>query len=153
MKDDTPSAEESFYLEDFMPYRLAVLAKAVSTAFAKTYAERFGISIAQWRVMAAIGRAPNCSASSIVEHTALDKVQVSRALSGLIDIGHVERRADENDRRNSVLNFTEQGLKIYEQIVPAGRDFEERLMSVMSSQDIDELERLLDKLVSQAKEL
>ena len=153
MRNGAPKDPESFHLEDFIPYRLAVLAKAVSTAFAKTYAERFGITIPQWRVMSAIGRAPNCSASSIVEHTALDKVQVSRAVAGLIDIGHVERRADEKDRRNSVPNFTKQGLDIYEQIVPAGRAFEERLMSVMSSADIAELDHLIDKLMSQVKEL
>jgi|TARA_B100000315_G_C14499887_1_gene551811 DNA-binding MarR family transcriptional regulator len=153
MKDDTPTDLESFYLEDFIPYRLAVITKAVSTAFSKTYAERFDITIPQWRVMAAIGREPNCSASSIVKYTVLDKVQVSRAVSGLIEMGHVERRSDEKDRRNSVLSFTEQGRGVYEQIVPAGRAFEERLMAVMSSQDIDELDRLLDKLMAQAKEL
>ncbi|MBT4938208.1 MAG: hypothetical protein HON14_03675 [Rhodospirillaceae bacterium] len=52
-----------------------------------------------------------------------------------------------------MLNFTKQGLDIYEQIVPAGRAFEERLMSVMNSQDINDLNRLIDKLMSQAKEL
>jgi DNA-binding MarR family transcriptional regulator len=153
MKDGTPNPEDSFTLEDFIPYRLAVLAKAVSTAFSKTYAERFGISIPQWRVMAAIGRAENCTASSIVEHAAMDKVQVSRAVSSLIIVGHVESRADNKDRRNSVLSFTPQGRAIYNKIIPAGRDFEESLMSVMSTQDIDDLDRLLRKLSAQAKEL
>ena len=58
MRNGAPKDPESFHLEDFIPYRLAVLAKAVSTAFAKTYAERFGITIPQWRVMSAIGREP-----------------------------------------------------------------------------------------------
>jgi DNA-binding MarR family transcriptional regulator len=83
----------------------------------------------------------------------MDKVQVSRAVSGLIKLALVERQADENDRRNSFLSFTPQGRAIYDQIVPAGRDFEERLMSVMSAEDIDDLDRLLAKLMDQAKEL
>ncbi len=153
MKDDPQIPTESFYLEDFIPYRLAVLTKAVSTSFSKTYAEKFGITIAQWRVMAAIGREANCTASSIVEHAAMDKVQVSRAVSGLIKLGHVESRAHDKDRRNSVLSFTPKGRATYEQIVPAARAFEKSLMSVMSAKDIDDLDRLLEKLSAQAKEL
>ena len=44
-----------FKLEGFIPYQLAVVAESVSKAFSKTYAKRFGITIAQWRVLAAIG--------------------------------------------------------------------------------------------------
>ena len=153
MKDDTINRAEEFTLEDFIPYRLAVVAKSVSTAFSKTYAERFGITIPQWRVLAAIGREPNCTASSIVEHAAMDKVQVSRAVAGLIKVGLVASQPDQKDRRNSVLSFTGEGRTIYDQVVPAGRAFEEKLMSVMSEKDLTDLERLLDKLSQQAKQL
>ena len=153
MKDDIENRPEKFTLEDFIPYRLAVVAKSVSTAFSKTYAERFGITIPQWRVLAAIGREPHCTASGIVEHAAMDKVQVSRAVSGLIKIGLVTSQPDEKDRRNSVLSFTREGRAIYDQVVPAGRAFEEKLMSVMSEKDLIDLKRLLDKLSQQAKQL
>ncbi len=153
MKDETQTPPENFILEDFIPYRLAVLSKSVSTAFSKTYAERFGIKIPQWRVLAAMGREPSCTASSIIEHTAMDKVQVSRAVSSLVERGYIESRPDDNDRRNSVLSFTVQGRAIYDKIVPAGRAFEENLMSVMSNEDVIELDRLLEKLAVQAKEL
>ena len=153
MKDNSQTPPDSFHLEDFIPYRLAVLAKSVSTAFSKTYAERFGISIPQWRVIAATGREPGCTASSIAEHAAMDKVQVSRAVAKLMEMGLIKSQPDDNDRRNSVLSFTAEGQAIYDQIVPAGRAFEENLMSVMSDQDLTDLDRLLEKLTSQAKEL
>ena len=130
MKDDIENRPEKFTLEDFIPYRLAVVAKSVSTAFSKTYAERFGITIPQWRVLAAIGREPHCTAS-----------------------GLVTSQPDEKDRRNSVLSFTSEGRAIYDQVVPAGRAFEEKLMSVMSEKYLTDLERLLDKLSQQAKQL
>ena len=136
MKDDIENRPEKFTLEDFIPYRLAVVAKSVSTAFSKTYAERFGITIPQWRVLAAIGREPHCTASGIVEHAGL-----------------VTSQPDEKDRRNSVLSFTSEGRAIYDQVVPAGRAFEEKLMSVMSEKYLTDLERLLDKLSQQAKQL
>ena len=153
MKNKTHNLTSDFTLEDFIPYRLAVLAKSVSTAFSKTYAERFGISIPQWRVMAAIGREPNCTASSIVEHAAMDKVQVSRAVSGLIKMDLLKKKLDKKDRRNAVLSFTKQGQEIYNQIVPTGREFESRLMSVMNEEEQENIDKLLKKLASQAKKL
>ena len=153
MKNETNKTITDFSLENFIPYRLAVLAKSVSTAFSKTYAEHYGISISQWRVMAAIGRESNCTASSIVEHTAMDKVQVSRAVSGLIQMGVLKSKLDKNDRRNNVLSFTPQGQRIYNNIVPTGREFEEKLMSIMDSKELKTFDNLLKKLSSQVKKL
>ena len=143
----------SFTLEEFIPYRLAVLAKSVSAAFSKTYVKRFGITVPQWRVMAAVGRAPNCTASSIVEHTAMDKVQVSRAVAGLLAMKYLESHLNENDRRSAVLSFSEEGQSVYNQIVPAGLDFEAKLMSVMNKKDLEQIDTLFTKLASQAKKL
>ena len=87
MPDSLTTTDAPLLLQDFLPYRLAVLAKLVGAAFSQAYGERFGISNPQWRVLFALGRKPNCSASHVVQHAALDKVQVSRAVAGLIQMG------------------------------------------------------------------
>ncbi|MAV88499.1 MAG: MarR family transcriptional regulator [Rhodospirillaceae bacterium] len=135
-----------FKLENFIPYQLAVVAESVSKAFSKTYAKRFGITIAQWRVLAAVGRESNCTASSIVEHTAMGKVQVSRAVSILIDKGYIKSRVDSRDRRNSILAFTNKGRSIYIQIIPAGITFERELIKIFTKEEIQQLNHLLSKL-------
>ena len=135
-----------FKLENFIPYQLAVVAESVSNAFSKTYAKRFGITIAQWRVLAAVGRESNCTASSIVEHTAMGKVQVSRAVSILIDKGYIKSRVDSRDRRNSILAFTNKGRSIYIQIIPAGITFERELIKIFTKEEIQQLNHLLSKL-------
>ena len=135
-----------FKLENFIPYQLAVVAESVRKAFSKTYAKRFGITIAQWRVLAAVGRESNCTASSIVEHTAMGKVQVSRAVSILIDKGYIKSRVDSRDRRNSILAFTNKGRSIYIQIIPAGITFERELIKIFTKEEIQQLNHLLSKL-------
>jgi len=40
-------------LETFLPYRLSVLANEVSTRLASVYAERFGLTIPEWRTSSA----------------------------------------------------------------------------------------------------
>jgi DNA-binding MarR family transcriptional regulator len=142
-----------FKLEGFIPYQLAVVAASVSKAFSKTYASRFGITIAQWRVLAAIGREPNCTASSIIEHTAMDKVQISRAVSILVDTGHIKSQIDPNDRRNSVLAFTDQGQSVYNKIIPAGMAFERKLLEIFTQEEIEQFDYLLSKLNIQSKKL
>ena len=86
MPDSLTSTDAPLLLQDFLPYRLAVLAKLVGAAFSQAYGERFGISNPQWRVLFALGRNPIVR-PHVVQHAALDKVQVSRAVAGLIQMG------------------------------------------------------------------
>ena len=50
MNDDARS-KPALMLEAFLPYRLAVLAHTTSRALAGVYAERFGLSIPEWRIL------------------------------------------------------------------------------------------------------
>ena len=153
MPDSLTTTAAPLRLPDFLPYRLAVLAKLVGAAFSLRYGERFGISNPQWRVLFALGRKPNCSASHVVQHAALDKVQVSRAVAGLIQMGFVARQIDTTDRRNSVLNMTEVGREIYDQIVPEALAFEASLKEGLSDAEVHQLDALLLKLVAKASKL
>jgi len=153
MPDSLSSKDSTLLLQDFLPYRLAVLAKIVGTAFSKAYGERFGITNPQWRVLFALGRKPDCSASYVVEHAALDKVQVSRAVAGLIEMGLVERQTDNTDRRNSVLNMTTAGRAIYDQIVPEALAFEASLIEELSDEEARLLDTLLKKLHAKSEKL
>ena len=49
-------------LPGFMPYQLAVAADVVGKRLARLYADRFGLSIPEWRVIAVIARYPGLSA-------------------------------------------------------------------------------------------
>jgi DNA-binding MarR family transcriptional regulator len=68
-------------------------------------------------------------------------------------MGHLESYLDENDRRSTVLSFSQKGQSVYNQIVPAGLDFEAKLMSIMSTEDFTQLDRLFTKLALHAKKL
>ena len=145
--------ENTIPLHAFLPYRLAVLAKSVGISLSRTYSEKFGISNQQWRVIFALARQANCSASYVVHHAALDKVQVSRAVAGLIEMALIKRSADNADRRNSVLNLTNKGWKIYKQIAPEAMAFEAKLKDALNEQETAELDLILSKLMDKATEL
>ena len=71
-------------LEHFLPYRLSVLSNRISQDMASLYAERFNLSITEWRIIAILGRYPDLSANEVAERTAMDKVAVSRAVASLL---------------------------------------------------------------------
>ena len=145
--------KNTLLLHDFLPYRLAVLAKIVGISLSKIYREKFSITNQQWRVIFALARQANCSASHIVHHAALDKVQVSRAVAGLIEKNLLERSADNIDRRNSILNLTIEGWKVYDQIAPEAVAFEASLKGSLDEREVAELDTLLSKLMDKATNL
>ena len=142
-----------FPLQTFLPYRLAVLSKSVGLSLSKIYREKFGITNQQWRVMFSLARQPDCSASYLVHHAALDKVQVSRALAGLIKKKLVDRRADNKDRRNSILNLTNKGWAIYDQIAPEAAAFEARLKGALNEKEANAFNSILSKLMDKAAQI
>ena len=133
-------------LEHFLPYRLSVLSNTVSSALAGAYARRFGLTIPQWRVVAVLARSPGLSAAGVAERTAMDKVAVSRAVTGLARSGRVRRVLAVSDRRRSVLTLTARGRAVYRQIVPLALAYERRLLRELSPAEQAQFDRLLGRL-------
>jgi DNA-binding MarR family transcriptional regulator len=103
-------------LENFMPYRLSVLSNTVSTTVARAYDKRFKVSIPEWRVIAILGRFPGLSAVEVAERTMMDKVAVSRAVTKLIKKGRIDRQFADADKRRSILNLTDEGKKLHDEL-------------------------------------
>ncbi len=133
-------------LEHFLPYRLSVLSNRISQDIARLYADRFGLGITEWRVLAVLGRYPGLSASQLAERTAMDKVAVSRAVASLLAAGRLTRDTHGDDRRRSVLELSEEGYRIYAEVAPAALAYERRLLSNLDADDRAALSRLIDLL-------
>jgi DNA-binding MarR family transcriptional regulator len=142
-----------FELERFLPYRLSVLANLASRALARLYGKRFGLSVAEWRVIAHLARAAPASANEVAVRAAMDKVQVSRAVARLRTKVLVERATDAADRRRSALRLTRRGHATHDAIVPLARALEARLLAGMPAADVAQLDRLLGTLFMRAGEL
>jgi DNA-binding MarR family transcriptional regulator len=137
-------------LSTFLPFRLSVLSNAISQRIAALYDREFGLSIWQWRVMAVTADTPGISATEIGQRTQMDKVAVSRAVAGLIEMGYLERRASDDDARRSNLYLTPAGADVYRLIVPLAKAEEAQLVSALSEAEQAELTRLMVKLAQAA---
>ncbi len=142
--------QQSLKLEEFLPYRLSVITNKVSRDLGNLYTEKFNLTIAEWRVMAVLGRHRDLSAEEVCRKTQMDKVTVSRAVTKLLHKKRIDRKFSDQDRRRSMLRLSKAGQVVYEQIVPIARAYEQRLLAGLSKRDQQQLYRLLDKLNRQA---
>ena len=133
-------------LEHFLPYRLSVLANIVSQAIAQGYQARFNLSVTEWRVLAVLGRYPGLSGLEVGERIAVDKVAVSRAVARLVEADRITRELEPADRRRSVLNLSEAGRLVYDEVAPMALAQEQRLLSVLSAEERAALDMILRKL-------
>jgi DNA-binding MarR family transcriptional regulator len=146
-----PNALQALDLENFLPYRLSVLAQLVSESLHDLYAEPFGLSVSQWRVMAALGRFAPLTASEVGRRIIMDKVAVSRAVAGLKKRGLIERATDRADRRRASLKLSVRGRSMHARIVPLALGYEERLYEALSAAERRIFDTLSDQLFAYAK--
>ncbi len=144
---------DELILENFLPYRLARLSTTVSATVARAYDKAWGLSIPEWRVIAILGRHPGLSAVEVAEQTFLDKVAVSRAVTKLIKAGRIDRQFADADRRRSILNLSEKGREVHDEVAALALEFERELLDGIDTEEVERLNAVMDKLLDKAKRL
>lgn len=137
-------------LEGFLPYRLNVLAETVSLALSRLYADRHGISVPEWRIVATLGQYQRMTAAEIGRHSRMHKTKVSRAVATLEDKRLVARETNPADMREAFLELTVEGRALYDGLVPLARGYVSDLTRELSPDERDSLDSLLTKLTDKA---
>jgi DNA-binding MarR family transcriptional regulator len=68
-------------------------------AYADRQSARYGITRAQWAVLAKVERNEGLKQSELAEQMEMQPITLTRLIDKLCDNGWIERRGDENDRR------------------------------------------------------
>ncbi len=140
-------------LEEFLPYRLNVLANLVSQALSRIYADRYGIGVPEWRVLVTLGQYGMMTGKAVGAHSHMHKTKVSRAVALLEKGKMVARRANRADLRESFLSLTPAGRAIYEDLAPIALDFAKRLSEGIAPADRAAFERAIVHLTERSTKL
>jgi len=135
MPSPLQAPSQTLELENFLPYRLSVLAQLVSESLHDLYAGPFDLAVTEWRVMAALGRFAPLTASEVGQRIVMDKVAVSRAVAGLEKRGLVERTADRADRRRAPLKLSARGRSVHARIVPLALEYQAKLYGALNAEE------------------
>jgi len=118
-----------FDLEDFLPYRLAVVSARVSREFGARYRSEFGLSIAEWRVLAHLTQADSVSVGEITTRVDMEKSRVSRAAQRLDDAGLLTKTPHPGDGRLVSLSLTDKGRALMQHLTPLALEFQRELIT------------------------
>ena len=140
-------------LEEFLPYRLNVLASLVSQALSRIYAERYGIGVPEWRVLVTLGQFGMMTGKAIGSHSHMHKTKVSRAVALLEQRKLVQRKANRADLREAFLALTPAGRGMYDDLAPVALDFSNRLSEVIDPADSAVFDRTVDRLIERSVRL
>jgi DNA-binding MarR family transcriptional regulator len=148
-KTATNAAE--FRLASFLPFRLATVTESIYRIYASKYAEAFDMTISEIRAVFALAEHGTLSPTAMGQHTAMDKVKVSRATQSLVAKGMVNQRPDPYDGRGRLLRLTRKGVGTHARIVPLATRLESRLFSDLTPSDLAALERILTKIITRTE--
>ena len=140
-------------LKNFLPYQLSVLSNKVSQGIALYYREQHDISIPEWRVLALLSDINHQTAKELAAHSQMDKVKISRTMKLLESKGLITERTCKEDARARRYNLTVNGTQLINEVKPKALDFEKRLISSLSQNEIKEFQRCIKILNNQADKL
>lgn len=152
-KTQSCSHAEDFRLEAFLPYRLSVAADAVSRLVAFRHLAKTGLTMSEWRLLAAVGRFGVLSPTAAGERTSMDKVKVSRAAVSLVARGLLRQNQDPEDGRGRLLRLTRKGSVSFAAIAPTARAIDAELSAGLTKTELAALHKALGKISDHARSI
>jgi DNA-binding MarR family transcriptional regulator len=103
--------------EHYIGYSLTDVARLLRTVFERRVRE-FGLTRAQWTVIARIYRRPGLSQSEVADLLEIEKASAGRLIDRMEAKGWLQRRDDANDRRVNRLHLTPAAERLHAAIWP-----------------------------------
>jgi DNA-binding MarR family transcriptional regulator len=138
--------ERQFENEEFLLFRLSSVSRRVAAACANVYLTEFGLSVAEWRLMAQIGRFGSISAKDIAEKISMDRVAISRAAAKCFAEALIAEKPSASDRRSKVLSFTPKGRALYRRVIPRACELANLIEAGLTKAEAKMLKGLLEKV-------
>ena len=139
-------------LEEFLPYRLAVLSSVVSRVIAEV-AARHDLKLSEWVVLMRLGESGQTTAKVIGARNRMHKTKVSRAVAVLMGRGLIGREPNHVDLRQSFFSLTPLGKRLYDEYAPMAADVARRLEDAVPEADRLALEKGLINLTVRSQQL
>ena len=141
-------------ISDEFPLTLVhVLSNRISRSYYSEVEAKFGVSVAEWRVLLTVAHEPGITAAEITSYWAMEKMAVNRAIRRLVGDGYMDRARNPEDGRSYRLSLTGKGRELYEKVLPAAGDRYRELISALSKDEREAWLASLRKMIARADEL
>ncbi|SRR5258706_6909706 len=140
-------------VDEFITYRLHLLAKLADRGAMLLYGAQFGLSLREWRVFSVIGCFAPLSMGEVGERSNLDRGHASRAVDALVKRKIVRRRRNKLDKRGWVLELRPEGQTLFDQVYPMAVERNMRLISCLSKTEYECMVGALQKMTAEIRSI
>lgn len=131
----------------FLTFKLDLIKSEMISRANAVYRPAFGLDVRSLRVLRIICDAPGITATTLREQTLIEKTLLSKLVADLIERKLVRRSIHPDDARHFQLSPTAAGKRTRAASDELGQSLETEMLSMLSSADREELNRIVDKLV------
>ena len=135
-----------FDLENFVPYRISILATLVRQALSEIYRDDPGLTEPEWKVLTTVAHKGPLASGDIGLHMTLDRMAISRALTQLIKLKLVERSPFEQDRRMTRIKLSSHGERVFDALAREAAKIEDAILTPLSKAEVSDFLRTINKI-------
>lgn len=146
------SASDSLAMRPFarsLPMQLLRAREALMQQF-RPHLRARGLSEQQWRVVRALVETGSMEINALGEACQIHPASLSRMLPNLEKEGRIERRADTDDQRYTIVSITAKGRTLFERVAKESEEIYRAIERRIGSHDVKLLYDLLDKTIRAA---
>lgn len=125
-----------------LPFEVGETAHQLRLEFDRRAAP-LGVTRAQWKALAWIGRQPGLKQVDLAEHCEIEPITLCRIVDRLEEAGLVERRRDPADRRAWSLHLTDKGEPLAKQLRALASQMAEEAFGGIDHAEIERLRAVL----------
>jgi DNA-binding MarR family transcriptional regulator len=111
-----------------------------------------GQPMPRWRILLTLHQQGETSQKALAQTLRMDPAALTRQIKAIEALGWVERHADTSDNRLTNVALTSAGHDVVRQALPRRAAFMKRALSDLSTEDMDNLSRMLDVLEERLRE-
>jgi DNA-binding MarR family transcriptional regulator len=115
-------------------------------AYADKEAARYGITRAQWAVLAKVERSEGMKQTELAEQLEMQPITLTRLIDKLCDNGWIERRGDNNDRRVNRLYLKKAARPLLGKLAGLKSDITAAALAGISPTDAERLVTQLESI-------
>jgi DNA-binding MarR family transcriptional regulator len=126
------------------------LANSIDRAAGMFYGKRFGLRVADLRVLVHAARAPGLSLVEISRRARIDRAWISRSVQRLEKRELARKRPVAGDDRAYGVYLTDKGMALLRQLIPIVQHRERKFLA---GENQKELERIVERLTARIEEM
>lgn len=131
--------------------KILTLATLLRRSASVVYSRELGLSQSEWRIVAIVGDEAPLSLGRLVEILGLDKGQLSRGVTSLVDRGILARLPGKGDNREIRIDLTRHGGEIFACLMALALARNRELVADLNRAEQAALFNALNQLVENAK--